>query len=503
MSSSPTQEAPLLATSNAPPANVVRQPDLNVEALFDATTDAILIHRHLRYVYANRAALALLGRTRDEIVGRSPFELVPPRFRLLLAERLMVGAGKSVPMAEIEERLLHASGAEMPVEVVDIPITFRGELATLVHVRDIRARRALEIRLRAADRIASASIVATEVAHGVALPLKAAMANVARLEALLGGGAVDANVSALLSGIHQHLECASHCANEAEVFSCARRRKPTRVDPRKLLEAAIMFLGPELRSRANFVERYEPAPLILGDAARLAHVFVDLLRTAVEALPSSSRRRNDVTVSLRRSSETEVEVRIEGTGSIETPDEAVLEPPPSTGERRAPVTVALAAELLASEHGALTTRREASRTAFVVTLPIAVDIATAKLPRQHGRNILVVEDDERAIATLRVALCGHKTSISRTEEDALARLERGESYDLVFSEILSERVDGADLYRRVRSSWPGLENRIVFLTGAPFISRTEEFLAKVPNDHLQKPLDYDEVLDLVDELFAA
>src|SRR4051812_10427454 len=111
-----------LRTKNDAPTEVGLCPeDADLFRLLDATTDGILIHRDLRYVYANPAALHLLGRTRAEVVGHSPFDLVPPRFRLLLAERVMEVFAKKISMPEVEERLLHASGAEVPVEVIDIP----------------------------------------------------------------------------------------------------------------------------------------------------------------------------------------------------------------------------------------------------------------------------------------------------------------------------------------------------------------------------------------------
>ena len=125
-----------------------RRAEVNLVGLLDATPDGILIHRELRYVYANRAALELVGHKREDVIGRSPFELVPPRFRMLLAERIMEAYTTRARMPEVEERLLHASGAEVPVEVVTIPFIFEGEVSTLVHIRDITARRELERRSR-------------------------------------------------------------------------------------------------------------------------------------------------------------------------------------------------------------------------------------------------------------------------------------------------------------------------------------------------------------------
>jgi CheY-like chemotaxis protein len=48
-------------------------------------------------------------------------------------------------------------------------------------------------------------------------------------------------------------------------------------------------------------------------------------------------------------------------------------------------------------------------------------------------------------------------------------------------------MSGAELYNRIQADWPGLEDRIVFMTGGAFTAGAADFLTSVPNRRLEKP----------------
>jgi hypothetical protein len=49
------------------------------------------------------------------------------------------------------------------------------------------------------------------------------------------------------------------------------------------------------------------------------------------------------------------------------------------------------------------------------------------------------------------------------------------------------------LYDQVKTLFPGIENRIVFMSGGVFTESVDRFLRRVPNPCIDKPLDLDEV----------
>jgi DNA-binding response OmpR family regulator len=61
------------------------------------------------------------------------------------------------------------------------------------------------------------------------------------------------------------------------------------------------------------------------------------------------------------------------------------------------------------------------------------------------------------------------------------------------------RVTGRDVYERIRARWPGLERRLVFITGGAFVPALAKFLESVDNLKLRKPFAGEHVLELVRE----
>ena len=116
----------------------------------DASPDAILVHRRGRIVYANPAAAALLGATGpDDLLGMDAAELVHPDDRGAVAQQMSEEQRRRLPM--LEQRLVRRDGSGIEVEVVGTPLTFAGETATQILVRDVSERRRMESRLRDAE----------------------------------------------------------------------------------------------------------------------------------------------------------------------------------------------------------------------------------------------------------------------------------------------------------------------------------------------------------------
>jgi CheY-like chemotaxis protein len=59
-------------------------------------------------------------------------------------------------------------------------------------------------------------------------------------------------------------------------------------------------------------------------------------------------------------------------------------------------------------------------------------------------------------------------------------------------------MNGAEVHRRIAAVYPGLERRIVFITGGTFSPELDEFLASTPNRLLAKPFQLDDVIAAVE-----
>jgi CheY-like chemotaxis protein len=64
-------------------------------------------------------------------------------------------------------------------------------------------------------------------------------------------------------------------------------------------------------------------------------------------------------------------------------------------------------------------------------------------------------------------------------------------------------LSGMELHAQLVQSHPGLERKLVFMTGGAFTPSSHDFLQHVDNPCLVKPFRIDQVLALVDSIMTA
>ena len=115
----------------------LRESEARYRTLVDMAPDAIIVHRENRFVYANSAALKLYGAdTFEQLRTYAVSDLFHPEERKSIAERIrLMISGERAPLRET--RLLRVDGQDLPVESTAAPVTYRGEIAFQVILRDI------------------------------------------------------------------------------------------------------------------------------------------------------------------------------------------------------------------------------------------------------------------------------------------------------------------------------------------------------------------------------
>lgn len=117
--------------------------------LVDLTPDGIAIHSEGKIVFANDAAIKILGaKSLDEVIGKSVIEVVHPDYRDIVKKRVkeMTQAGLVAPL--IEEKWIKFDGQPIDVEATAVPFNFEGKTAVQVVFHDITQRKKLEEELK-------------------------------------------------------------------------------------------------------------------------------------------------------------------------------------------------------------------------------------------------------------------------------------------------------------------------------------------------------------------
>ena len=114
--------------------------------LYENSPDAVFVENAAGNILdVNNAACKLYVRTRDELIGRSLLDLVPPEQRDQVAREFPKWFDGT--RSYCESCALTSDGREIPVEIRGAAIKYQGQTAILLHVRDVSARVAVEAQL--------------------------------------------------------------------------------------------------------------------------------------------------------------------------------------------------------------------------------------------------------------------------------------------------------------------------------------------------------------------
>jgi CheY-like chemotaxis protein len=224
---------------------------------------------------------------------------------------------------------------------------------------------------------------------------------------------------------------------------------------------------------------------------------------AAQAIPEGNAAENEVRAALRVSGN-EIVAEIADTGAGMAPETRarVFEPFFTTKGPGSGVGLGLAIShsIVTGMGGRIEVESEpGSGSRFRVVLPVARGVpAAAEAPRAAApvaaagapRRLLIVDDEplvSRALA--RILEPEGEVVVADRARDALDRVRAGEQFDAIVCDLMMPDLSGMDLHAAIRGLDPAAAERMVFVTGGAFTDAAREFLDRVPNARLEKPID--------------
>ncbi len=251
-------------------------------------------------------------------------------------------------------------------------------------------------------------------------------------------------------------------------------------------------------------------PPIWADPHQLQQVVVNLLTNAHQAMRETPPPRR-LTLTTRydpRAHRVLLEIADTGPGVPPVIQARIFEPFFTTKQpgQGTGLGLSLCRGIIEGHGGVLRLETTEGRGAtFVVEVPIGTPPAALEEPRAAealqptpSKTILVVDDEPDVARLLAEALelDGHRVETTTSGIAALDRL-RERPYDLIFSDIKMPGLGGAELYHELARCQPGLERRIVFVTGDTMNPTTRQFLQQTGALNVSKPFGLDEIRRLV------
>jgi PAS domain S-box-containing protein len=513
------------------------------QALVDLSPDAMFVNAGNKIVYANDAALKFFKATTiDDLIGRSPLNLVTPGSRPSIEARIgkLLEIGDKVPPTN--EDWLRFDGSEVPAEVVAAVVPWRGGKAIQVILRDISERKRAEdekTRLLANERSARtiaehASRMKDEFLATLSHELRTPLTAILGWSHILKNSAVEQNdmdrgLDVIERNARAQTQLIEDLLDMSRIVSGKLRLHIQRLAPATCIEAAIESVKPAADAKGVRLEQIiDPGSgPISGDPQRLQQVVWNLLSNAIKFTP----RGGKVQVILQRvNSHVEIVVADTGEGinAVFLPYifDRFRQADASTTRRHGGLGLGLAiVKQLVELHGG-TVRAvspgEGLGCTFTVEIPLAV-VAIQKTDgdRVHptaviaatdgmevdlqGVRVLVVDDEPDALQLIRHLLESHRAEVFSADSALMgAQALKREKPHVLISDIGMPDKDGYEFIREIRALDEAAGGKIpaVALTAFARSEDRKRSMMAGYQVHISKPVEPGELIATVASLMG-
>jgi len=399
------------------------------------------------------------------------------------------------------------------------------------YFRDVTKHKHLQAQIAKSERLSSMGLLAAGLAHEINNPLFYVLYNLeslaadlprvssaaqrcrreliehfgeVRLDELLGEDS-SALAADLFVDMQERFDDAldgsqriNHVARGLSSFSHVEEHQLAPMSLNQAIEAAINLAFNEIKYRARLIRDYGRTAQVLANKSQLSQVFLNLLVNAAHAIPEGRSEHNSITLrTYQDGDEVVAEVQDSGEGMPEEQLDHLFESLFST-RVRAGLGLTICKSIIDGYQGTIQVSSEVGKgSKFVVRLPCmtgaeADEARTPEArddgePRLRGRFLVV--DDDAAVRRTIVRILGDCEVVEATDGSEAKRIiEVDREFELILCDIMMPVLSGVGFHEWLSSAYPELSARVVFITGGAFAPQARQYLAKVPNPRVDKPI---------------
>jgi len=490
-----------------------KAPLFDLERFFDLTDDVmVVLDNEGCFVRVNRAFEEVMGHTEAEVFGRSQQEFVHPDDLDAL-----VAAFSSDPEdgdASVTFRGRRADDSYVVLEVKMTPA--RTANRTIAVGRDVTRARALEQQLVRSQKMEAIGRLAGGIAHDFNNLLTSVLVNTHL--------AIDELANE--HPVQELLESVVHAGNLSadltkQLLAMSRRDPAVRaeLDLNRVIERLLTMLRRTIPETVeiDFIPGRQ-LPKVRADGAQLEQIFLNLSLNARDAMVGGGRLTISTDAVIINGEYTRahpwarpgryvlIQVSDTGVGIPAELQDRIFEPFFTTKElgNGTGLGMTIAYEVVQRHEGMMHVYSEAGRgTTIKVYLPSVLASAAAISGVPEGavpaglERILLSEDEPlvRAVIERVLRRSGYRVVSTTNGAEALALLDSGEEFDLLFMDVVMPEMGGADVARVL---WDrGVKTPIILASGYSHGALDSPEFRRTPL--LQKPFDPDALLRLVRE----
>ena len=524
--------------------DLIHLSDQRYRLLMDNASCGILIYDDKGNIKeVNKKTEQILGFKRDDILNHNFITFVPEDDREHTNEILTnLITNKSFVGNEI--RLKQPDGSVKSVELTVDSIDVGDTQQKLVILNDVTERNKLRTQAFLSDKLSTVGTLAAGIAHEINNPIAWVMANLGYLKTNIEiftsyqkelyhvleepdanaklvlleklimdpkRQSVTMKFNEIVSETLQGAERVRDIVRNLKGFTRVDATEMTQVDLHQVIDTSISMAVPEFKYKARMEKNFAPnLPMVIMNSGKMHQIFLNLIVNAAQAIPDGDLQNNKVQITTQIDGDM-VRVDISDTGKGISPEilPRIFDPffttkPAGIGTG---LGLSICYDMIRSLGGNIKVKSTIGKgTTFSVYIPYKSKEEIAKAERAKsvplmespapepvkqvkGKKVLLIDDEPSLLKSIeRMLEENHTVTTALGGKAAIEVLEKNKfDYNVIVCDLSMPDVNGADVYKFVKEKSPGLEQRIVFVTGGIYMPALIEFAATITNTRLEKP----------------
>jgi PAS domain S-box-containing protein len=486
----------------------------DLEHFFNLTDNLMaVLDAEGKFLRVNRAFETTMGYSCHEVFGKSQLDIVHPDDRERLATAYSASAQAGTQQA-ITFRAIKSDASNVLLELTVTPSPKENRVIAVA--QDVTQARSVERQLLRSQKMEAIGRLAGGVAHDFNNLLTSMLINAQLAQDELSG---DSPARELLDSVIHAGNLSADLTKQLLAMSGRDEAVRTEVDLNRVVTRLLTMLRRTIPEtiEVDFIPGHQ-LPMVRADSAQLEQVLLNLSLNARDAMVAGGRLTITTDAVIINGEYTRahpwaspgryvlIQVSDTGVGIPDDLQEHIFEPFFTTKEvgKGTGLGLTIAYEIVQRHDGMMHVYSEEGRgTSIKMYLPASLTVATAieghpAGPVPEGQEHILLSEDEPLVRNVIERVLrrgGYRVTSTANGVEALALLDAGEHYDLLFMDVVMPQMGGADVARLLIERGSTLP--IVLASGYSHGALGSEEFRDIPLLH--KPFDPDALLRVVRE----
>ncbi len=487
--------------------SALRESEERLSRFMNSASDSFyLLDSNLNFIEINQKGLDIIGKDRDDVIGKNITEIVPDIKTSGRYEQQLEVIKTGIPF-EIDDFIAHPIFGDLHFLLKSFKVgDGLGVIATDITEpkRAEKEKEKLQTQLQQAQKIEALGTLAGGIAHDFN-------------NLLMGIQGRASLMSVELDPCHPHLEhinaieeyiqSAADLTKQLLGFARGGKYEVRPTGMNELVLSSSSMFGRTRKEIRIYNKLHNPSPVVEVDRRQVGQVLLNMYINAWQAMPDGGELYLETRIVTLDDEDckphrakpgryVKASVTDTGIGMDEAIRQRVFDPFFTTKEKSRGTGLGLASAYgIIKNHGGMISVYSQSNhgTTFNIYLPISKkaiyqDIAPEEKISRGSETILLVDDEEMIIGVGQAMLenLGYRVVVANGGEQAIeAVINMANEIDLVILDLIMPGMDGGKTFDRIREIEPGM--LVILTSGYAINGQVNKIMRKGCNGFIQKP----------------